>query len=107
MDVNLTSSQAYEGIILEHLCSEYKDVFHDLGNLGKPLRLEVDEEVRPIQQPLRKVPEALRTPLKEHLDDVEARGVIAKVDRQIEWMNSLVIARKANGKLRLARTLSP
>ena len=82
-------------------------VFDGLGNLGTPLRLEVDEEVRPVQQPLRNVPEALRTPLKEDLDDVEARGVIAKLDRPIDWMNSLVIARKAHGKLRLAWTLSP
>ena len=72
MDVNLTSSQAYEGIILEHLFSEYKDVFDGLGNLGTPLRFQVDEETRPVHQPLRNVPEALRTPLKEHLDDVEA-----------------------------------
>ena len=60
VDVNLTSRQAYEGIILEHLCSEYKDDFDGLGNLGTPLRLEVDEEARPVQQPLRKVPEALK-----------------------------------------------
>ena len=81
MDVDLISSQAYEGIILEHLCFEYKDIFfYGLGNLGTPLRLEVNEEVRPVQEPLKKVPEALRTPLKEYLSDLEARGVIAKVD---------------------------
>ena len=33
------------------MCSEYKDVFDGLGNLGTPLRLEVDEEVKPVQQP--------------------------------------------------------
>ena len=67
MEVKLASSQACEGITLEHKCTEYKDVFDGLGNLGTPLRLEVDEEARPIQQPLRKVPEALRTPLKEYV----------------------------------------
>ena len=56
VDVNLTTSQAYEGIILEHACSEYKDVFDGLGNLGTPLRLEVDEQVKTVQQPLRRVP---------------------------------------------------
>ena len=57
--VNLTSSQAYEAVTLEHACSEYKDVFDGLGNLGTPLPLEVDEEVKTVQQPLRRVPEAL------------------------------------------------
>ena len=82
MDVNLITSGAYEGITFEDACSKYKDVFDGLGNLGTPLRLEVDEEVKTVQQPLRRVPEALRIPLKEYLDDLEARGVIAKVDRQ-------------------------
>ena len=44
MGLNLRSSQTYEGIVLEHLCSEYKDGFDGLGKLGTPLRLKVDEE---------------------------------------------------------------
>ena len=52
VDINLTSSQVCRGITLEKVCSEYKDVFYGVGNLGTPLRLEVDEEVRPVQQPL-------------------------------------------------------
>ena len=107
VDVNLTSSQASEGATLEHVCSEYKDVFEGLGNLGTPLQLEVDKEVKPVQQPLRRVPEALRTPLKEYLDDLGAKGVIEKVERPTEWVNSVVIARKANGKLRLCLDPKP
>ena len=107
VDVNLTRSQASEGTTLEHVCSEYKDVFEGLGNLGTLLQLEVDKEVKPVQQPLRRVPEALRTPLKEYLDDLEAKGVIEKVERPTEWVNSVVIARKANGKLRLCLDPKP
>ena len=101
VDVNLTRSRQLEGLTLEHVCSQYKDVFDGLGNLGTPLRLEVDETVKPVQQPLRRVLEALRTPLKEYLDDLEARGVIEKVERPTEWVNSVMITRKANGNLRL------
>ena len=71
------------------------------------MRLEVDEKVKPVQQPLRRVPEALRTPLKEYLDDLEARGSIEKVERPTKWVNSVVIARKANGNLRLCRDPEP
>ena len=84
MDVNLTSSRQLEGLILEHVCSQYEDVFDGLGNLGTPPRLEVAETVKPVQQPLRRVPEALRTLLKEYLEDLEARGVIEKVKRPTE-----------------------
>ena len=65
VDVNLTSSRQFEGLTLEQVRSQYEDAFDGLGNLGTPLRLEVDETVKPVQQPLRRVPEALRTPLKE------------------------------------------
>ena len=47
------------------------------------------------------MPEALRTPLKEYLDDLEARSIIEKVERPTEMVNSVVTARKANGNLRL------
>ena len=107
VNVNLTSSRQLEGLSLEHVCSQYEDVFDGLGNLGTPLRLEVDETVKPVQQPLRRVPEALRTPLKEYLDDLEARGVIEKVERPTEWVNSVVITRKANGNLRLCLDPKP
>ena len=79
VNVNMTSSRQLEGLTLEHVCSQYEDVFDGLGNLGTPLRLEVDETVNPVQKPLRRVPEALRTPLKEYLDDLEAIGLIEKV----------------------------
>ena len=107
VDVNLTSSRQFEGLTLEHVCSQYEDVLDGLGNLGTPLRLEVDETVKPVQQPLRRVLEALRTPLKEYLDDLEARGVIEEVERPTEWVNSVVIATKPNGNLRLCLDPKP
>ena len=49
----------------------------------------------------------MRKPLKEHLDDLEAKSVIEKVERPTEWVNSVVSARKANGKLRLCLDSKP
>lgn len=46
-------------------------------------------------------------PLKEHLDDLEAKSVIEKVQRPTEWVNSILCARKANVKLRLYMYLKP
>ena len=53
------------------------------------------------------MPEALRIRLKEYLDDLEARGVIEKVERPTEWVNSMVITRKANGNLHLCLDPKP
>ena len=60
--------------------------FDGLDNLGASLRLEVDLTVKPVQQALRRAPKALRTPLKEYLDDLEDSGVIEKVERPTEWV---------------------
>lgn len=105
----MASSQTFKGINLEQIFSEFEEVFEGLGDLGTPLQLLVDKDhsVRSVQKPWKKVTGAMRKPLKEYLDDLEAKGVIEKVERSTEWVNSVVIARKANGKLRLCLYLKP
>ena len=49
----------------------------------------------------------MRKPLKEHIDDLEAKVVIEKVQRPTEWVNSILCARTANVKLRLYLYLKP
>lgn len=97
-NLNAASTQTFKGINLEQICSEFEDVFEGLGDLGTPLQLLVDKDVRPVQQPWRRVPEVMRKPLKEYLDELEAKSVIEKLERSTEWVNSVMIAREANGK---------
>ena len=71
VDVNLTSNRQLEGLTLEHVWSQYEDVFDGLSNY------------------------------------LEARSVIEKVKRPIEWVNSVVSTRKPNGNLRLCLDPKP
>ena len=48
-----------------------------------------------------RVPVALRDPLKEKLNTLTQQGIIARVDRPTDWVNSCVCVTKLNGKLRL------
>ena len=57
--------------------------------------------VPPVVHYPRRVPVALREPLKEELDTLIQQGIIAKVDRPTDWVNSCVCVTKPNGKLRL------
>ena len=75
-------------------------MFEGLRNLGVELHL-VDESAKPVQLPPRKIPEALKQPLKDHLADLEKQGVIEKVEQPTDWVNAIVVARKSNGKIRL------
>ena len=66
--------------------------------------LDVSREnptVPPVIHPPRRVPEALRAPLKNKLDSLVKQEIIAKVDEPTDWVNSLVCVTKANGDLRL------
>ena len=49
----------------------------------------------------RRLPVALRGSLNEELDTVVQQGIIAKVDRPTDSVNSYVCVTKPNGKLRL------
>ena len=57
--------------------------------------------MEPVIHPPRKVPVALRKSLREELQRMEALDVITKTTEPTEWVNSLVIARKKNGKIRV------
>ena len=75
--------------------------------LGEPLHLEIDHTVEPVQIPPRRIPEALRKPLKEHLDELEEQEIIQKVVEPTEWVSSVVVNKKSNGKIRLCLDPQP
>ncbi|CAB4005336.1 Hypothetical predicted protein, partial [Paramuricea clavata] len=53
----LTSPESSQtGLTMEQITSEYKDIFEGLGQLGPKLHLELEENVKPVQQAVRKIP---------------------------------------------------
>ena len=63
--------------------------------------IEIQQDATPVVHPPRKVPFSLHGKLKEILHRLEKSGVISKVDQPTDWVNSLVIAEKKDGSLRL------
>ena len=90
-----------KGPKVEDYISQYTDVFTGEGKLEGLLHLEIDKNVQPVQLPTRKVPIALREPLKQELDRLSNIGVIRKVDTPTNWISALVVTTKKNGKVRL------
>ena len=68
------------GLTMQNVKDTYQDVFEGLGTLGPALHLEVDPEMSPVQLPPRKIPESLKQPLREHLDELVKLEVIERVD---------------------------
>ena len=99
---NITLSTINENP-LEHLKEEFCDVFEGLGKFKgeEPYHIELKPGVTPVIQPPRKVPFALHDKLKETLDQMEKDGVIKKVERATDWVNSMVIVEKKDSTLRV------
>lgn len=73
----------------------------DNGKLDSSLTLEVDEGVKPVTMPARKVPLAIKHKLKQELDRLEQLEIIKHVNTPTDWISSLVVAPKSNGRIRL------
>ena len=61
----------------------------------------MDHIVKPVVHPARRVPFALKENLKFELNRMVSLGVIEKVDKPTDWVNSIVIVEKSNGDIRL------
>ena len=55
----------------------------------------------PVVYSPRRLPVALREPLKEEFDTLIQQGIIANVDRPTDWVDSCVCVTKPNGNIRL------
>ena len=81
---------------------KYRDVFEGFGCITKVVHhIAMKEENKPVVHPPRRVPVTLRPKIKEELQRTERLEVIEKVQEPTEWVNSMVVIRKPNGKLRI------
>lgn len=93
-EVNLMSKEA--------VINNNSEIFMGLGKFpGNPYHIELKPEVKPVIDPPRRVPLALNQRLRETLNNLESQGVIEKVNKPTDWVNSLVIVEKPNGSLRI------
>ncbi|XP_014673998.1 PREDICTED: uncharacterized protein LOC106814214 [Priapulus caudatus] len=101
---NIMNVETHEGpkVVLtkEVLMEEFKDVFEGTGRLSGSLHLEIDTSVPPVVHPPRRVPIALKEALRVELEDMK-KSIIAKVTTPTDWVSSLVVVKKSNGKLRI------
>ena len=91
-----------QGMTKEQVLDDYKDVFTGIGLFPGEYRITVNPDVKPVIHTARKVPFALQKRLKEELQDMQKKDVIAPVEKPTEWVSSLVVVEKReSGKLRI------
>lgn len=106
-EVHVVHTRSEIGLSEEEIRTKYADVFQGLGELGEPLHLEEDEMITPVQIPPRRIPEALKVPLKDHLAELEQQGVIEKVTQATDWVSAIVVNNMSDGKARLCLDPQP
>jgi hypothetical protein len=83
------------------LSKEFSDCFGELGQLPETHHITVDPNIAPVVHAARKVPIALQEKLRNELFRMTELDVIEPVDTPSEWVSSLVVVEKPNGKLRI------
>ena len=102
-NILLVTSQSTnkQGLSEQEIVKSYLDVFKSKGKLEGQLHLELDESVQPVQLPPRRVPLAVKDKLQAELEILSNMEIIAKVDDPADWISSMVVTTKRNGKVRL------
>ena len=85
----------------EEILDNYSDVFEGLGCLPTDYKIRLDKNAKPVVNPPRKIPHALKNKVKNELNRLEKMKVIKKVTEPTEWVNSLVVVEKPNKSVRL------
>ena len=97
IDQITSETNSLSGLSTEQIFTKYSHCFEGLGRISNPYHIKVDPTVTPVVHPPRKLPALLRDRVHRELLDVEAKGIIQKVDA----VNSMVANEKRSGKLRI------
>ncbi|GBM57644.1 hypothetical protein AVEN_225022-1 [Araneus ventricosus] len=91
-----------ETINIDSIMDQYREVFKGLDEFPrKPYHIEIKSEIKPVINAPRRVPQSLHKELEKTLNELVQLGIVSPVNKQTEWVNSLVIIEKPNSKLRI------
>lgn len=86
---------------IDNIIESHKDTFTGIGCFSKPYTIKLQDSALPRADPPRRVPIALRDPLQKELQNMVKQDIIEKVEEPAEWVNSMVITKRKNNKLRV------
>ena len=93
-----------ESLTKTQVIHDYKDMFSGLGKLPGAYHIETDPSLKPVQNNPRRFPIPVQEELKDKIDELERKGILAKVKKPTPWISSMVVVRKPN-KLRVCLDL--
>jgi transposase InsO family protein len=84
------------------ITTKYKEYFTGIGKLtDHTVKLHIDNSVKPVVQPVRRIPFALREKVEAKLVELEQLDIIEHVEGPTSWVSPVVIVPKPSGEIRL------
>jgi hypothetical protein len=81
---------------------KYSEVFTGVGKLTDfQLELDIDDKVRPVAQPSRRIPYFVRKTVEQKLQELEDLDIIEPTEGPTPWVSPLVVIPKKNGEVRV------
>ena len=82
---------------------KYKELFSGVGLLKSyELKLNIDDSIKPVAQPVRRIPFAVREKVERKLDELLESGIIKEVpEGPTGWVSPLVVVPKPDGDVRI------
>ena len=85
----------------EQILTRYDEVFRGLGEMPGEYEIKIDKTVKPVQHRPRRTPVMMRDDVIKKVKELEAAGILSKVEDPTDWISSQVAVRKPNGTIRL------
>lgn len=88
--------------IKQTLQQQYPEVFSGVGKLKtRQVKLHINPEVRPVAQPIRRIPFNLRGAVESRIKELMDLDIIEPVNGPTPWVNPVVVAPKPKSDVRL------
>ena len=90
------------------ILSKFQDLFQGLGKMPCEYEIKLKPDAKPYSLfTARKIPIPLREKVENELKQMEASGVISKVDQPTTWCSGMVVVQKKSGGVRICVDLKP
>ena len=85
----------------EQLIKHYPDHLKGIGRFLGTYKIHLKKDAKPVIHPHQKWPITMQSKLKTKLNQMEKDGIIVKVTKPIDWVNSLAFSWKPSGDLQV------
>uniref|UniRef100_A0A6P7F1X8 Uncharacterized protein LOC114325459 n=1 Tax=Diabrotica virgifera virgifera TaxID=50390 RepID=A0A6P7F1X8_DIAVI len=80
-----------------HIINSYKSIFSGVGKVNRYFNITLSSDAVPFISGTRKIPLAIRSQVKNKLDDMVRKNLIVPVSEPTEWQNPIVVVPKNKG----------